>query len=159
MGWYYSFSYLLVKNFLIEEAKEYIATRPIIYIGLTSQISKFFIFDRNKFSFHSDTILVDFINKSDKSKKESIMELEELYRYLLSILGSWENVKNWLKENVVFSIYEEAVKGLEPVYQKLIEKYSPIFNVNNNPGNLFAYTLEQKVQEFVEKQENENKDN
>jgi len=116
-------------DFPMKEAIEYVKTRPIIFIDE--------ILDRT-----SKNILVNY----------------KLIEYLKAVMDTSddEEIKTWLSENVILSYYEEGIDQVKLLSPKIIEKFSPIFNTNKNPGNLFQYTLESKLEEYYE--ENPQKD-
>jgi len=62
-----------------------------------------------------------------------------------------EDIESWLRKNVVLSYYEEFLPEITLLAPQIIEKISPVFNVNKNPGNLFQYTLKSKLDEYYEK--------
>ena len=111
-------------DFPMKEAIEYVKTRPIIFIDE--------ILDRT-----SKNILVNY----------------KLIEYLKAVMDTSddEEIKTWLSENVILSYYEEGIDQVKLLSPKIIEKFSPIFNTNKNPGNLFQYTLESKLEEYYEK--------
>ena len=111
-------------NFPLKEASEYVKTRPIIFI---------------------DEILHRFT--------QNVSFNEEFREYLHAVLDTSddEEIEIWLSENVTLSYYEESLPEIKKMYPKIIEKFSPVFNLNKNPGNLFQYTLQLKLKEYLKK--------
>jgi len=118
---------------LLEEFDEYIKTRSILFLA-TIENSK---------------IILKLINDGSLDKKES--NDSEFIKYLLAILPSDVNMKNWLLQNISVSFCESSLEDQSLYTQPLIKELSPIFNVKNNPGNLFQFTLEDKLEEYSEK--------
>lgn len=113
-------------NFPFVEATEYVKTRPIIYL---EQIE--------------DPLLIS----------DNIEEWlpDELVEYLETLFNNSEELYNWCSENLAVSIYFEHFDEVKLLYPKVIEHFSPVFNIMNNPGNLFQYTLEAKLEEYYNK--------
>ncbi len=111
-------------DFPMKEAIEYVKTRPIIFM---------------------DEIL--------HRTSNSLLINDEFREYLKAVMDTSDNeeIEIWLSENVTLSYYEESLSEIKKLYPKIIEKFSPVFNVNKNPGNLFQYTLKSKYEEYCTK--------
>lgn len=114
------------KEFPLKEAEEYVKTRPVIFI---------------------DEIHYTNVNRINFSNESTLIE------YLKAVMDTSndEEIKKWLSENIALSYYEESKAEIKKIAPKIIEKFSPIFNLDNNPGNLFQYTLKSKLEEYYKK--------
>ncbi|HMU44265.1 MAG TPA: hypothetical protein PKA80_13280 [Ignavibacteriaceae bacterium] len=117
------------QNFPLKEAADYISTRPIIFVKTVNDLSKEF----NAIIEEGDFLPSEFIEN------------------LRAILPNDTSVLNWLDENVTISFMSSSLDDVKKLGNQLIAKLSPIFNIRNNPGNLFQYTLKSKVEEYYEK--------
>lgn len=117
------------ESFPLKEAQDYVSTRPIIFIKSVNDLSKEF-----------DTIIED----RDFLPSEFIENLR-------AILQNEIKITDWLNENVTISFIAGSVDDVKKLGNQLIAKLSPIFNVMNNPGNLFQYTLKTKLDEYYRK--------
>lgn len=77
------------------------------------------------------------------------INLRELTTYLKPLISDNESINNWLIHNTKISLYEENIS--ETLYKNILMKFSPVFNIKDNPGNLFSYTLEEKLKEYNNK--------
>ncbi|GMV00266.1 MAG: hypothetical protein AMXMBFR51_29980 [Ignavibacteriota bacterium] len=111
-------------HFPFQEAVDYLKIRPLIYIKEVTWESR---------EEHPDMLSP---NPDD-----------ELWRYLKALVPVKTSFTDWIKDNIQLSWIdeEEASLSFENLFEILIEEYSPIFNVDNNPGNLFKYTLQEKL--------------
>jgi hypothetical protein len=123
------------KDFPLQEAKEYVYTRPIIYLYVTGNLALE--------SFGDD---INISLEEDFSFTERLIFNTEFGDYLRAIIPSNLAVKEWLQANVSVSFYEESYDELRLMLPKLLEKFSPVLNVDQNPGNLFQYTLNNKLE-------------
>lgn len=114
------------KDFPLKEASDYVATRPIIYLKSVNNLS------------------IEFSKLPDD---EGFL-INEFIEYLRAILPDQIIIKDWIKENLTFSFLKYDKDEIKKLHNPLIEKLSPILNVNNNPGNLFQYTLKSKLEEY-----------
>ncbi len=121
------------KSFPLNEAKDYISTRPIIYITTIENLSE------------------EFQNLIEN--KES-----ELIEILSAILPEDTKILEWINQNLAVSFVEFDEDYMNLIRNQVIEKFSPIFNLNDNPGNLFQYTLKNKLEEYRKKFVNEKTD-
>lgn len=83
-------------------------------------------------------------DKNYKGEAKTYLELikdSELFNFLKKILKNDEEVMQWIKENTVAGEYSDTKNHIREIYPKLIEKFSPVFNLKNNPGNLFSFSL------------------
>lgn len=120
-------AYIFVgKEFPLKEAEEYVKTRPIIFI---------------------DEIHYTNVNRINISNESTLRE----YLKAVMDISDDEEIKKWLSENIALSYYEESKAEIKKIAPKIIEKFSPIFNLDKNPGNLFQYTLKSKLEEYYEK--------
>lgn len=114
-------------EFPLVEAVEYVKIRPIIYLDYFASIKE----GIEKFS--------DFTNKVNS----------EFLTILSSILPEDVDLKKWLENFISITIYyknyDDYAFSLIP---ELINSFSPVLNLNNNPGNLFRITLEDKIAEY-----------
>lgn len=125
------------KEFPLEEAYEYIKTRPILYIAAINNYGKYGL-----------PPLYHFDDKLKKHCRNLLPFAEELKKYLTAILNEKEDLEQWLMQNIAFSYYEENDDQIRLLKNKIIEKLSPVFNVEENAGNLFQFTLSKKLEEF-----------
>ena len=118
-------------KFPLEEAKEYIELRKIIYLyGLESYGN-----------------IVDY--KSDLS----YILTNEFYENLNALIPDEKELVKFINENLDFSLFFLPREQLNSTVEFLIKEFSPILNLKGNRGNLFYYTISKKV----EKLRNENK--
>lgn len=128
-------AYVFIGNeFPLREAVEYVKTRPIIFIDEIHQGIDVILFGTSKNS------------RSDYEFRE----------YLKAVMDTSddEKIDIWLSENVTLSYYKEGSDQVKLLAPKIIEKFSPVFNVDKNPGNLFQYTLKTKLDKYYEKNPN-----
>lgn len=121
------------KIFPLSEAKDYISTRPIIYITTVENLSE------------------EFQNLIET--KES-----ELIEIISAILPEDIKIIDWINQNLAVSFVEFDKNYMNLIRNQVIEKFSPIFNLNDNPGNLFQYTLKNKFEEYRKKFSDEKTD-
>jgi len=119
-------------KFPLAEAEEYVKTRPVIYIALVKNL------------------LNDFKNLISSSG------LSELYKFLEVMISPEMSVEEWLKNKVAISFYYEESEELKLLYSRVLEHFSPVLNLSQNPGNLFQYTLKSKLKSFEESQQSLN---
>lgn len=112
------------KKFPIKKMDEYIKLRPIIGIDLTHSVAQVF---------------------NEELKTEDYEIIENLYAILSDIDV---DVADWLRENTKVSFYEEEVEGLKIILPRIIQSFSPILNLKYNPGNLFRYTIQEKLNKY-----------
>lgn len=98
-----------------ENSIEYIKLRPVIYVANCIDCR-------------------DFINSFDSAKNEISI-------FLTGLFGEKEKVKDWLLNNVQIGVYKDYLGIRNFLYKQIIQKYSPVFNLSENPGNLFYSTL------------------
>lgn len=100
-------------DFIFKPATEYVKLRKIVFITMVENVEKFLL----------DT--------------KQLNQLE-LFLILQKLIGSDKETHDWISKNIEVGIYYEANKNLRTLYEKLIKYLSPVFNLTNNPGNLFA---------------------
>ena len=66
--------------------------------------------------------------------------MSELFKYIS--LVQTNDIELWLTENCSFCLYDMERDVLRLKWRSILQEFSPIFNIKNNPGNLFQYTLE-----------------
>jgi hypothetical protein len=54
----------------------------------------------------------------------------------------------WAKENLAVSFVIEDYDYLKLNFDKLMQEYSPVLNLDKNPGNLFRGIIEEKIREY-----------
>lgn len=117
--------YFKGEKFILSEAEEYVKTRPIISIYTIGKYD-LYIFD---------TLEIYLSN--------------ELAEIIDSLFENDYQAENWMLNNLSASYYYEYCESssmfYENVVKKLINQLSPVFNLQDNPGNLFKYTLESKL--------------
>lgn len=113
------------KEFPLVEAEEYASIRPIIYVYSVDSLAKEF----------------ESIIKNNKPQSS------ELMLYLEAVLPPEINPTDWLEENITISFVKSDSDTIKKISNQLISKLSPVFNVKNNPGNLFQYTLKSLLDE------------
>lgn len=113
-------------DFILKDADEYVKLRRIIYVGLVEDAK-------------------NFINTIDRQKDF------ELFLFLNKLLYNNVPASDWLSDNVKIGIYYDKISELNQLYHSLLSSLSPVFNLKNNPGNLFAVQL----RELLESRENE----
>jgi hypothetical protein len=109
------------KTFPIKEATEYINLRPIVFISITKNLT--------------DGV-IEFSN-SDAS---------EMIKNLKGFLGVTD-IYQWIGENLAVSFIIEDYDYLKLNFDKLMQEYSPVLNLDKNPGNLFRGIIEEKIRE------------
>jgi hypothetical protein len=72
-----------------------------------------------------------------------VVDMKELYWYL-TVIGT-PTPKEWLIKNTAISLLSMDTEQLRLEWLYTVEKLSPVFNIKNNAGNLFQYTLKDLV--------------
>ncbi|NCQ19172.1 MAG: hypothetical protein GW805_12710 [Ignavibacteria bacterium] len=128
-----AFSYLGNK-FPLNEAEEYVNVRPVIHLALVKNLKEEF------------PKLI-----SDLTENEQFTPEREFMFFLKAVLPEDASAVEWLNENIAVSFYEEDAQDLKLVMPKIIGHLSPVFNLAQNPGHLFPYTLKEKLENFTKK--------
>ncbi|QOJ27820.1 MAG: hypothetical protein HRU80_02625 [Ignavibacteriales bacterium] len=113
-------------DFPLQTAVEYVKIRKIVSIVKTTVPNTFF------------------------ARKRNIMEIlrnSEMFRFLSSFLGDSDKATEWMTKNLEVTFYSDTEEYIERIFPEILEKLSPVFNLENNPGNLFATTLREFVKE------------
>ncbi|GJQ31248.1 MAG: hypothetical protein HBSAPP04_00870 [Ignavibacteriaceae bacterium] len=71
-------------------------------------------------------------------------ELTKILKAFLGDIDVWE----WAKENLAVSFLVEDYDYLKLNFDSLMQEYSPVFNLDRNPGNLFRGIIEEKIREY-----------
>jgi len=116
------------KKFPLDEAQEYVKTRPIIYIEQIKDPAPVSLYGSKWLPY-------------------------ELNSYLESLFTATDEVDKWCEENLTISIYSEHFDEIKLLVPKVISHFSPIFNVAGNAGNLFEHILEQKLEIYQKNKE------
>ncbi|MCA0387098.1 MAG: hypothetical protein LCH52_01245 [Bacteroidetes bacterium] len=109
------------QTFPIAEANDYINLRPAIYFHVVNNLNREY-----------DDILY---------KKES--QFNKIFR---SILNN-DDIRDWMEVNLSISFVLEDYDYLKQNFDKLMQEYSPVLNLEKNPGNLFRTIIEEKIRE------------
>jgi len=82
--------------------------------------------------------------------------LSQMTDYLKAFMPKNVDVEEWCVENLSITWFEdkETIIPIDTIYQYLIEKHSPILNIDDNPGNLLYYTINEKIQTYISTKEN-----
>jgi len=107
-------------NFPIAEAKEYVELRPMIFFLPIFSISLGF--------------------------REALQQFEILIRKIFDL--NYQNIDDWMNENLAVSFVIEDYDYLKLNFDKLMQEYSPVLNLEKNPGNLFRGIIEEKLREY-----------
>ncbi|MBV6514351.1 MAG: hypothetical protein FMNOHCHN_03970 [Ignavibacteriaceae bacterium] len=107
-------------EFPLESAKEYIKLRKIIYLAK--------IAPKEKYSFFKIEIW-------------DLLKESELYKFLMNLYHDDSTVLMWLENNITIKSYFDTKNYIDEIYPLLMSRFAPIFNLEDNPGNLFATTL------------------
>lgn len=110
------------KNFPLKEASSYIDIRPIIFISVVENL---------------------FIDFTDAVFAES----SELYRCLSVFFEDHDQYIEWINQNLAVTFLIEDYDYLLLNFDKLMIQFSPVFNLEKNPGNLFRTFIEDKIKE------------
>lgn len=130
LGWQVIVSVKFVgDDFPLEESKEYINLRKIIYINPEPDI---------------------FIQNIQRPFQ---WFLPEFYENLNALIPDEKEFKKFIEENLAFSVIILPTKMYNSTFDFLIKEFSPILNLKDNPGNLFYYTISKKVEELKRKKE------
>lgn len=118
--------YFIGEHFPLPEAETFVKLSQIIYL------KKFSWYDHSDISGFEDIVVKKF----------------ELWTLLTALIKNNDDPVKWFKENITISYIrpENLPYTLDQIYQKLISHYSPIFNIDENPGNLFRITLQEKLE-------------
>ena len=122
-----SLSGLLVFSFVgdefpIKEAKTYVSLRSQISFIAVSDLKQVY----------------------DKIFTQESYELTKILKAFLGDIDVWE----WAKENLAVSFLVEDFDYLKLNFDSLMQEYSPVFNLDRNPGNLFRGIIEEKIREY-----------
>jgi len=107
------------EEFPIEEAREYVEIRPIVYLNLEKQFS--------------------FENLQNFSAHYS-----ELAKAIY-VLTPKSDTDKWATENLRVFFLNDNYEHLMVIFDSLLKNYSPVFNIQKNPGNLFRSFIEDKI--------------
>jgi len=118
------------KNFPLEEAANYINTRPIILL--------------DNITYNND--LKVYFNLNNKRVEDT--NANDL-KYLKALLPKDTDYNNWLNENCIVSFFPISKERIQTLMPKVIKHFSPVLNLNRNPNNLFEFTIKQKVEEYL----------
>lgn len=122
-------------QFSLEEAKEYVNVRPIIFVTNVDndvEIKKLLSIDDMK---------IDDPEESD-------------LRFLKTIIPKDVDSFDWMKNNLAVSFVKCSKERLKIILPKLIKSISPIFNFTHNPQNLFESIIKAKAAEIAGNQKN-----
>lgn len=119
--------YFIGDNFPLPEAESFVKLSRIVYM--------------RKYSWTHYSQISDF--------SDAIIKKFELWSLLTSLIPDNRELTKWYNKNIVLSyaLAESLPYTLDQIYPKLISYYSPIFNIEDNPGNLFRLTIQEKLEE------------
>ncbi len=109
-------------HFPIKEAEEYVTLRKYVRFAMISNLR---------------TDYANIIN-SEKSW---------FFNVLKAFLGDID-ILEWANENLAVSFVIEDYDYLKLNFDKLMQEYSPVLNLEKNPGNLFRGIIEEKIREY-----------
>lgn len=109
-------------RFPINAAIEYVNLRPVIYIMTISNV---------------DTEIWSKITSDQFEMSKN-----------LSVFLKENELINWLTQNTKVSFVQEAPDYINVSFDKLMQEYSPVLNLDKNPGNLFRGIIEEKIREY-----------
>ncbi len=109
-------------DFPITEAIEYVNLRPIVYISLES-------------GFSGDKL---------SNFQENFPEMTKILTALIKDV----DIQTWVDENFNFGFMGDVFQKLKAEYDTILKDFSPIFNLEKNPGNLFRGIIEEKIREY-----------
>ncbi|MBM3712439.1 MAG: hypothetical protein FJW56_03255 [Actinobacteria bacterium] len=132
-------------QFPFEDAREYVKIRPIIFCNDSDNL-KYDISEIFNFSTFNQSLIV--------LRLSSI--LKDALKLIPEDTNSLNSIKNWLNENLKIGYYLCDKEEAESIAMEIIAKFSPMLNIENNPGNLFSITISQKVEEFKKMLEKKN---
>ncbi len=113
----------------IEEMKDYIIVRPILYItNLSTATTKEDIF-----------LLIKEITEDEGND----------IKFLKCLFNNNEEYQSWLENNTALSFFEADEMLVKHIYAKLVNELSPISNLTHNAGNLLQYTLKLNLQNHL----------
>lgn len=116
------------EDFPISEAREYVNLRPAVYFAQVEYLE-----------FSYSKILKSFVS------------------LIASISGSSiGDAYDWVLQNFAVSFVIEEPDFLKLNFDKLMSNYSPILNLDRNPGNLFRGIIEEKIREYENEQRTKN---
>ncbi len=123
--------YFKGKDFPMEEAAEYLKRRSVLKIHL--------------------------LKWNSKTQHDTLFDIDaksfDLWGILESLLPEKTDLKMWVNNNIYISYIEESdiVIPLERCYRKLLQAYSPILNITDNPGNLLGLKISEKIEQYKNK--------
>lgn len=109
-------------EFPVKEAKTYVSLRSQIIFMAVSDLKQVY----------------------GKIFTQESYELTKILKAFLGDIDVWE----WAKENLAVSFLVEDYDYLKLNFDSLMQEYSPVFNLDRNPGNLFRGIIEEKIREY-----------
>ncbi|MBK7867565.1 MAG: hypothetical protein IPJ75_11625 [Ignavibacteriales bacterium] len=58
------------------------------------------------------------------------------------------DLDSWIESNLSATFILEDYDYLKLNFDKLMQEYSPVLNLDKNPGNLFRGIIEEKIREY-----------
>ena len=107
-------------EFPIKEANEYVSLRPIVYFFPVFNIALG-------------------MSKLIESFKKSLQKM---------FGRNFEDIDEWVNENLAISFVIENFDYLKLNFDGIMKEYSPVLNLEKNPGNLFRSIIEEKIREY-----------
>lgn len=110
------------RHFPLREASLYIDIRPIIFISVVENLS------------------VEFTDVLFSTNSE-------LFGCLSPFFENRDQYIEWIKKNLAVTFLIEDSDYLRLNFDELMIRFSPVFNLEKNPGNLFRSIIEDKIKE------------
>ncbi len=128
----------------LSSSSEYTSIRPILFIGKTSQIAETFLSIYKAESYRGNPILKVLTAIYSLSVEQSI-----------SFPVSFTEILSKVIQNINFGFIELSGEESDELYEGILIKYSPIFNLENS-GNIFAVSIKQLVENLEKGTNNDN---
>lgn len=117
------------ESFPVSEFREYIKLRPYIYTFKTVDFPR---------------VISKFYNNG--LQETGVLDRSGVEKLLKKIMPEINDL-NWFKENFEIYYLLEGAESLDSTYKEQIKKLIPIFNVYDNPGNIFELTVKDMIKE------------
>ncbi|MCK6614341.1 MAG: hypothetical protein L6Q47_08880 [Ignavibacteriaceae bacterium] len=101
-------------NFLVPQASEYVKLRNLVSIQKADDVE---------------------LLLSDK------FETTEIYQIIKKLLKTDKETIEWIQHNIQIGVYYDEPEYLREIASEIMSKFAPVFNLVDNPGNLFTSSL------------------
>ncbi len=120
--------YFIGEDFPIKDAESFVKLKKVLNLSL--------------YSWNHSGLLDLYLNPEKK--------VSDFWQNIKMILPKDTDIKTWVASNIAISRVDgdRLPFKLEQIYPEMILYYSPILNLDDNPGNLFKMSIQEKIEQY-----------